>query len=57
MRPKSFVVLSMILFWISVNSGIYSQNSGLLDVKYAEQVITVGGTDADVAGLHQKRSR
>ena len=41
MRPKSFVVLSMILFWISGNSGIYSQGIGLVDGKRVEQVITV----------------
>jgi hypothetical protein len=51
MRPKSFVVLSMILIWISVNSSIYSQGTGLLDVRHAEQVITVGGPNADVAGF------
>jgi hypothetical protein len=51
MRPKSFAVLSMILIWISVNSDIYGQGIGLVDVKYTEQVITVGGPDAHVTGF------
>jgi hypothetical protein len=51
MKPKSFVVLSLILIWVSVNSDIYSQGIGLVNVKHAEQVITVGGPDADVAGF------
>jgi len=51
MKPKSFVVLSMILILVSVNSSIYSQGTGLLGVKHAEQIITVGGPNADVAGF------
>jgi parallel beta-helix repeat protein len=51
MRSKSFAVLSMILLWISVNSDIYGQGIGLVDVKYTEQVITVGGPDADITGF------
>ena len=51
MRTKSFAVLGMILIWISVNSDIYGQGIGLVDVKHAEQVITVGGPDADIAGF------
>ena len=51
MKQKSFAVLSMILILISVNSSIYSQGTGLLDVKRVEQVIRVGGPDADVAGF------
>lgn len=30
---------------------VFSQNIGLVDTRYAEQVITVGGTDADIPGF------
>jgi hypothetical protein len=51
MKPKSFVVFSLLLIWISANSIIYCQGTGLLDVKHAEQIITVGGNDADISGF------
>ena len=51
MKHKSIRVLSIILFALSVNSNIYSQNIGLVNVRYAEQVITVGGPDADISGF------
>jgi parallel beta-helix repeat protein len=51
MKQKSIGVLSIILICLSVNSSIYSQVIGLVDVRYGEQVITVGGPDADVPGF------
>ena len=39
--------LLVICFW--ANSNLYGQNIGLVDVKMAEQVITVGGPDADIS--------
>jgi parallel beta-helix repeat protein len=51
MKQKSILVLSIILICFFVNSGIYSQGIGLVDVRYGEQVITVGGLDADVPGF------
>jgi parallel beta-helix repeat protein len=51
MKQKSIGILSLILICLSVNFNIYSQNIGLVDVKLAEQVITVGGPDADVSGF------
>ena len=51
MKQKSIGVLSIILICFSVNSSIYSQGIGLVDVRYSEQVITVGGFDADVPGF------
>ena len=51
MKQTSIVVLSLILVCLSVNFSIYCQGSGLVDVKHAEQVITVGGPDADVSGF------
>ena len=40
--------LLVICFWASSN--LCGQNIGLVDVKMAEQVITVGGPDADISG-------
>jgi len=51
MKQKSVGVLSLILIWLSVNSSIYSQGIGLVDIRLAEQIITVGGPDADVSGF------
>ena len=51
MKQKSIGVLSIILICLSINSSIYSQVIGLVDVRHGEQVITVGGTDADVSGF------
>jgi parallel beta-helix repeat protein len=51
MKKKSVGVLSLVLIFLSVNSNIYSQNIGLVDVKHSEQVITVGGQDADISGF------
>ena len=51
MKQKSIGVLSLILIFLSVNSGIYSQNIGLVDIKHSEQVITVGGPEADISGF------
>jgi parallel beta-helix repeat protein len=51
MKHKLILVLGLILFSLAVNQGIYCQNIGLVNVKYAEQVITVGGADADISGF------
>lgn len=51
MKKKSIVVLGLILIILSVKSNIYSQNIGLVDVKQSEQVITVGGPEADIPGF------
>jgi parallel beta-helix repeat protein len=40
--------LLIICFW--ANSNLSGQNIGLVDIKMAEQVITVGGPDADISG-------
>ena len=50
MKQKFLVVLSLIFLWLSVNSTIFSQSIGLVDVRHAEQVITVGGPNADISG-------
>ena len=51
MKKKSSGLLSLILLCFFVSTNIYSQGIGLVDVNYAEQVITVGGPDADITGF------
>lgn len=51
MKLKSVGVLSLILICLMVNTKLYSQNIGLVNVKHAGNVITVGGSDADVSGF------
>jgi len=48
MKQKSMNLLSLTLIFLNVNAAVFSQNIGLVDVKHAEQVITVGGSDADI---------
>ncbi len=48
MKQKSKNPLSLILIFLTVNAAVFSQNIGLVDVKQSEQVITVGGSDADI---------
>jgi len=48
---KIFIGLLSLLFINSLATlKLYSQVDGLVKVKYSEQVITVGGPDADIAG-------
>jgi len=51
MNRKFFRALCMTISCIFINAGIYGQSIGLVNVKNAEQVITVGGSDADVPGF------
>jgi len=44
-------LLGLILTFLLINSTVFSQVIGLVDVKHAEQVITVGGPTADVTGF------
>jgi len=48
---------SLILFCMALTPFIYSQDIGLVRVKYAEQVITVGGPGADVPGYTSEAIR
>ena len=43
--------LGLIFILVTANSVIFSQNIGLVNVKHAEQVITVGGPTADISGF------
>jgi hypothetical protein len=51
MKQKSIGIIILILICLSSNTLIYGQGIGLVDVNYAEKIITVGGTDADVPGF------
>jgi hypothetical protein len=51
MRHPSLWVFSLILTFPSVNRGASGQTIGLVDVRRAEQVITVGGPNADIPGF------
>ena len=51
MKTKSVYLSIFIVIWLSYNPGIYSQNIGLVDIRYAERVITVGGPGADLPGF------
>jgi parallel beta-helix repeat protein len=48
MKHKLIRVFSLILICLSANLSLYSQSIGLVKTRHAEQVITVGGPDADV---------
>lgn len=54
MKNKQALVLSFILICFSINSKLKSQDIGLVDTRYGEQIITVGGPDADVSGFTSK---
>jgi parallel beta-helix repeat protein len=51
MTYKKFGFWILLIICLSVGSGSYGQNIGLVNIKYAEQIITVGGPDADVPGF------
>jgi hypothetical protein len=51
MKRKFFRVFCLIFSCMFFNAGIFSQSIGLVNVKSAEQIITVGGSDADVSGF------
>jgi hypothetical protein len=44
-------VFSLIFVSMAVTQSIYSQNIGLVNVRHADQIITVGGPGADVPGF------
>jgi parallel beta-helix repeat protein len=51
MNVKQMRVLCLFLISLAINPEIYCQNIGLVSIKHAEQVITVGGPGADVPGF------
>ena len=57
MKQKSLSVLSIMFICLFANSITYGQNIGLVDVRHAEQVITVGGPEADISGFTSEAIR
>jgi parallel beta-helix repeat protein len=51
MKLKSKKSSVLILIFLTVSSLAFCQNIGLVNVKHAEQVITVGGPSADISGF------
>jgi hypothetical protein len=51
MRTKLLKVLCLTTICLFEVQTIYSQNIGLVDVRHAGQVITIGGPDADIPGF------
>jgi len=51
MRNKTAGIMVLILFFLALSPGTKSQEIGLARIRNAEQVITVGGPDADVPGF------
>jgi hypothetical protein len=54
MSAKIRKVFSLILVGMVVTQIIYSQNLGLVSIRRADQIITVGGAGADVPGFTSK---
>ena len=51
MKLKLIRFFSLIIVCLSLNPNIYSQSAGLVNIKKAENIITVGGPDADISGF------
>ncbi|MFO7620885.1 MAG: right-handed parallel beta-helix repeat-containing protein [Bacteroidales bacterium] len=51
MKKRITGVICLICIWLLHEQGSYGQATGLVDIRYAGQVITVGGPDADVPGF------
>ncbi len=51
MSAKIMNMFSLIFVSLVVTQGIYSQNIGLVSIRRADQIITVGGAGADVPGF------
>ncbi|MBV5315931.1 MAG: right-handed parallel beta-helix repeat-containing protein [Prolixibacteraceae bacterium] len=50
MKAKTIKFLPLLAIFLMAISTVFGQNIGLVNVKHAEQVITVGGPTADVSG-------
>ncbi len=51
MKIKSAILKTLVVLFIGMNSLVYSQVGGLVDVKKTERLITVGGPEADISGF------
>ncbi|HSL87613.1 MAG TPA: right-handed parallel beta-helix repeat-containing protein [Bacteroidales bacterium] len=54
MKPKLICLTSLLLSFLTFNKSINGQNIGLVDIRRAEQVITVGGPGADLPGFNSQ---
>jgi len=52
MTSKKSGILKMVLFCLAFSSVAESQETGLVKIRNTEQVITVGGPDADIPGFN-----
>ncbi len=50
MKKEVIALSGLIVLFLSLTTRTNSQGIGLVDVRYAEQIITVGGSDADIPG-------
>jgi len=50
MKHQSFIKLCLLVLSVALGSNLYSQPIGLVDVRVAEHIITVGGPGADIPG-------
>jgi len=57
MKTNLIKLLTLILVWISVNPEVNCQNIGLVDIRRADLVITVGGPGADIPGFTSEAIR
>jgi hypothetical protein len=48
---KAFLISGLIILIMGLNQNLHGQSIGLVDVRNARQVITVGGSDADISGF------
>jgi hypothetical protein len=51
MKMNSLRKICFAVLYIAMNTSMFSQNIGLVDIRRSEQVITVGGSSADVHGF------
>lgn len=51
MKAKTTQTLTIVLLLVSSIPSVFSQNLGLVDVRYGEKIITVGGPGADIPGF------
>lgn len=51
MKMKLTGLLTISLMCLTINQVIYGQATGLVDVRYPEKIISVGGSDADIPGF------
>jgi parallel beta-helix repeat protein len=50
MKPKAILLHGVVLIALFANTDLYAQGTGLVDMRKAPQVITVGGPGADIPG-------